>query len=137
VQNYVKFDDNNNVIGSFVKKGPCMVKSTVISMRKSQCESLGSFLEVEEKADDEEMTASDDEEKDEYWPGAHNKPKTPAAVPNNVKCCVKLDENNNVIGGFVKKGPCMVKSTVISMLKSQCEGLGSLLEVEEKQMMRI
>merc|ERR1712217_110384 len=45
-----------------------MVKSTVIPVLNSQCESLGSFLDVEEKADDEEMTDIEDENTDKYWP---------------------------------------------------------------------
>merc|ERR1712038_1780152 len=92
----VKLDDKDNVIGGFVKKGPCMVKSTVISMAKAQCESLGSFLEVEaEQANDETMTENNE---DKYWPGAHNnKPSRPAAPPR-VECCVKLDDKDNVIG---------------------------------------
>merc|ERR1712187_131134 len=113
----VKLDADNNYIGGFVKNGPCMVKSTVISMTKSDCEAIGkgSLLEEEGKV----------EQHLDYWPGSKSS-KTPVAVVSVVKCCVKLDDENNYIGGFVKKknGPCMVKSIVISMTKSDCEAIG-------------
>jgi len=77
------------------------------------------------------QAATVEEAKAEYWPGSKAASK-PTAVASPVQCCVKLDEDDNVIGGFVKSGPCMVKSVVIQMSKADCEaaGKGSLLEMQ-------
>jgi len=77
------------------------------------------------------QAATVEEAKAEYWPGSKPFSK-PTAVALPVQCCVKLDEHDNVIGGFVKNGPCMVKSRVVQMSKADCEALGKggLLEMQ-------
>merc|ERR1712014_437264 len=92
---------------------------------KKHCWKHGSFLELQ--------AATAEGTKSEYWPGSKPASK-PAAVALPIQCCVKLDEDDNVIGGFVKSGPCMVKSVVIQMSKADCEarGKGSLLEMRAR-----
>jgi len=87
--------------------------------------------EVVETPKTEETPKAVEETKEEYWPGSKSASK-PTAVALPVQCCVKLDEEGNVIGGFVKNGPCMVKSLVVPMSKADCEavGKGSLLEMQ-------
>jgi hypothetical protein len=90
---------------------------------KKHCWKHGSFLELQ--------AATAEGTKSEYWPGSKPASK-PAAVALPIQCCIKLDEDDNVIGGFVKSGPCMVKSVVVQMSKADCEavGKGSLLEMQ-------
>merc|ERR1719382_652738 len=97
----VKLDANGNMMGGTVKQKACKIDDAQISMPRPMCMQLGRGSFLEETSNEESTSET-----------------------SNVKCCVKLDANGNMIGGTVKQKACKIDDAQISMPRPMCLNLG-------------